>query len=51
MKLSEEGKAWMVTLELEKAHKFLLQADAMFAQEMWDLAANRYYRLEATRLL
>lgn len=28
---------------MEKAERFLKQADKMFAEEEWDMAANRYY--------
>ena len=28
---------------MEKAHRFLSQADEMYAMKHWDLATNRYY--------
>lgn len=43
MSLSEEDRKIMVSLEMEKAHRFMQQADSMMVQEIWDLAANRYY--------
>jgi len=43
MKLSNEDRATMVRLEMEKAHVFLNQAELMFTQKQWDLAANRFY--------
>lgn len=33
----------LVDLQLEKAHRFLAQADEMYSMRYWDLAANRYY--------
>ena len=33
----------LVNLQLEKAHRFLDQADEMYSMKYWDLAANRYY--------
>ena len=43
MKLNDSDRQLMVDLQLEKAHKFLQQADEMCRQEYWDIAANRYY--------
>lgn len=43
MRLSDEDRNTMVGLEMEKAHKFMDQAHLMCTQEIWDLAANRYY--------
>lgn len=43
MRLSDEDRATMVRLEMEKAHTFYNQAELMFGQEQWDLAANRFY--------
>lgn len=43
MRLSDEDRRTMVGLEMEKAHKFIEQANLMYSQELWDLAANRYY--------
>ncbi len=36
-------KDTLVKLQLEKAHRFLAQAEEMERLEHWDLAANRYY--------
>ena len=33
----------LVGLQMEKAHRFLEQADKMYSMQYWDLAANRYY--------
>ena len=33
----------LVTLQKEKAYRFLQEADEMVLQQRWDLAANRYY--------
>lgn len=41
--MREEDRTTLVTLELEKAHKFLIQARDMVSQSYWDIAANRYY--------
>lgn len=41
--MDEQDKHTLVRLQIEKAHRFLRQADEMFAQKQWDLAANRYY--------
>lgn len=41
--MDEENKKLLITLQLEKAHHFLRQADEMFSLKHWDLAANRYY--------
>ena len=43
MRLSDEDRVTMVRLEMEKAHTFYNQAELMFEQEQWDLAANRFY--------
>ena len=39
---TEDIKA-LVRLQLDKAHRFLNQADEMYSMHYWDLAANRYY--------
>jgi len=39
---AEDIKA-LVKLQLEKAHRFLNQADEVYSMQYWDLAANRYY--------
>ena len=41
--MDEENKKLLITLQLEKVHHFLRQADEMFSLKHWDLAANRYY--------
>ena len=41
--MDEENKKVLVSLQLEKAHHFLQQADEMYSLHHWDLAANRYY--------
>lgn len=43
MALNEEERKTMVSLEMEKAHRFLNQAEMMCELEQWDIAANRYY--------
>ena len=36
-------KQLLISLQVEKSHKFLDEANEMAKQERWDLAANRYY--------
>ncbi len=43
MSLSQEERDIVVGLELEKADKFLSQADAVAALGIWDVVANRIY--------
>ena len=43
MSLNDEERKTMVGLEMEKADRFLKQADMMCNMEQWDMAANRYY--------
>ena len=43
MTMEAEDIKTLVNLQLEKAHRFLAQADEMFSMKYWDLAANRYY--------
>lgn len=43
MGLNDEERKTMVGLEMEKADRFLKQADMMCNMEQWDMAANRYY--------
>ena len=43
MKLTDEERKVMVGLQMEKAHRFLDQADEMCKQHYWDIATNRYY--------
>jgi len=41
--MEAENIKTLVNLQLEKAHRFLDQADKMYSMRYWDLAANRYY--------
>ena len=41
--MDEQNSRILVTLQMEKAHRFLSQADEMYAMRHWDMAANRYY--------
>lgn len=41
--MDNETKQTLITLQMEKAHRFLIQADEMYGMQHWDLAANRYY--------
>lgn len=41
--MEENDRLSLVNLEMDKARKFLSQADEMMGLEYWDLAANRYY--------
>lgn len=41
--MEEEDKKILVGLQVEKAKRFLSQADEMVELKHWDLAANRYY--------
>ena len=43
MSLNDKERRTMVSLELEKANRFLKQAGMMCDMEQWDIAANRYY--------
>lgn len=43
MKLTDEERASLVALQMEKAKIFLKQADEMFEMKYWDIASNRYY--------
>lgn len=43
MSLSQEERAIVVGLELEKADKFLSQANAVAKMEIWDVVANRVF--------
>ena len=43
MSLSNEDRKAIVGLELEKADRFLNQAEMARSWQQWDLAANRYY--------
>ncbi|MBO4984997.1 MAG: HEPN domain-containing protein [Bacteroides sp.] len=43
MSLSEEERNALVTLQMEKAKRFLQQANEMYDMKYWDIASNRYY--------
>jgi uncharacterized protein (UPF0332 family) len=43
MGLNDKERKTIVGLELEKADRFLKQANTMCDMEQWDMAANRYY--------
>ena len=43
MALNDEERKTMISLDIEKAERFLKQADMMTDMEQWDMAANRYY--------
>ena len=43
MSLSNEERYTVVALQMEKAHRFLKQAQMVQDLQQWDLAANRYY--------
>ena len=41
--MTEEERKILVDQQLSKAHRFLTQADEVYALGYWDMAANRYY--------
>ena len=41
--MEKENKEILISLQTEKAKRFLSQADEMVELKHWDLAANRYY--------
>lgn len=41
--MEKENKEILISLQTEKAKRFLSQADEMVELQHWDLAANRYY--------
>lgn len=43
MSLNDEERKTMVGLQMEKANRFLEQAEMVRNLQQWDLAANRYY--------
>lgn len=43
MSLNDDERKTMVTLQMEKASRFLEQAEMVCGLQQWDLAANRYY--------
>ena len=43
MGLNDDERKTMVALQMEKANRFLEQAEMVRGLQQWDLAANRYY--------
>ena len=43
MKLNDEERNLLVGMEMEKAKRFLDQAEEMTRLKYWDIASNRYY--------
>ena len=43
MSLNDEERKTMVGFQIEKANRFLQQAEMVRDLQQWDLAANRYY--------
>ena len=43
MSLNDEERKAMVGLQMEKANRFLDQAEMVRGLQQWDLSANRYY--------
>ena len=43
MSLSEQDRKTIVGLQIEKAERFIRQAEMVSDMQQWDLAANRYY--------
>jgi uncharacterized protein (UPF0332 family) len=43
MSLNDEERKTMVGLQLEKAYRFMEQAEMVRGLQQWDLSANRYY--------
>jgi len=43
MGLNDEERKTMVALQMEKANRFMEQAEIVRDLQQWDLAANRYY--------
>ena len=43
MSLNNEERNTLVSLQMEKANRFLEQAEMVRGLQQWDLAANRYY--------
>ena len=41
MKLNDEERRIMVSMEYEKAQSFLEQAEKIAAMDLWDVVANR----------
>ena len=43
MSLTDEERRTLIGLQLERADKFMAQAEDMCRLQHWDIAANRYY--------
>ena len=43
MSLNDEERKTLVELQMQKANRFLEQAEMVRGLQQWDLAANRYY--------
>ena len=43
MSLSKEERQAMISLEMEKANRFMAQAEMATHWKQWDMAANRFY--------
>lgn len=43
MGLTNDERASLVMLRMDKAKRFLREAEQMLEMELWDLAANRFY--------
>lgn len=43
MSLNDEERRTIVNLQMEKADRFLTQAEMVREMQQWDLATNRYY--------
>ena len=43
MSLNDEERRTIVNLQMEKADRFLAQAEMVREMQQWDLAANRFY--------
>ena len=41
--MDEQNRRILVELQMERAHRFLEQANEMYSLQHWDIAANRYY--------
>ena len=43
MGLTNDERSSLVELRLDKANRFIKEAEQMLSMELWDLAANRFY--------
>ncbi len=43
MGLTDDERTSLVTLRIDKAKRFLQEAEQMLPLELWDMAANRFY--------